>query len=90
MVDGAVPQTAANVAGDIAYKGFKALLDVLDKVGYALPPLKAAASGLSSVMTVIDVCTAASQWVTVRELMSLMRHSSPWHRSIGRMDLSDR
>ena len=26
-------------------------------------------------MTVIDVCAAASQWVTVRELMSLMRQN---------------
>ena len=26
-------------------------------------------------MTVIDVCTAASQWVTVRGLMSLMRQN---------------
>ena len=59
----------------MAYKGFKALLVVLDKVGYALPPLKAAAAGLSSVMTVIDVCTTASQWVTVRELMGLMRQN---------------
>ena len=76
FVDGAgPPQTAANLAGDIAYKGFKALLDVLDKVGYALPPLKAAAAGLSRVMTVIDVCIAASQWVTGRELMSLMRQT---------------
>ena len=51
----------AKLAGDIAYKGLKASLDVIDKVGYALPPLKAAAAGLSSVLTVIDVCTAASQ-----------------------------
>ena len=62
----------ANATRDIAYKGLKALLDVLDRVGYALPPLKAAASGLSRVMTVIDVCIAASQWMTVQELMSLM------------------
>ena len=72
FVDGAgPPQTTANLAGDIAYKGFKALLDVLEKVGFAFPPLKAAAAGLSRVMTVIDVCTAASQWMTVGELMSL-------------------
>ena len=37
---------------------------VLDTVGGALPPLKAAAAGLSGVMTVIDVCITASQWVT--------------------------
>ena len=76
FVDGTgPPQTATNLAGDIAYKGFKALLDVLDRVGYALPPLKAVASALSRVMTVIDVRTVASQWVTVRELTSLMRQN---------------
>ena len=76
FVDGAgPPQTAASVAGDVAYKGFKALIVVLDTVGYALPPMKAAAAGLSRVMTVIDVRTAALQWVTVRELMSLMRQN---------------
>ena len=76
FVDGAgPPQTAANVAGDVAYKGFKALIVVLDTVGYALPPMKAAAAGLSRVMTVIDVRIAASQWVTVRGLMSLMRQN---------------
>ena len=69
------PQTAANLAGDIGYKGFRALLDVLDKVGYALPPLKAAAAGLSGVLTVIDVCTTASHRVSVGELMSLMRQN---------------
>ena len=37
--------------------------------------MKAAATGLSSVMMVIDVCTTASQWVTVWELMSLMRQN---------------
>ena len=57
----------------MAYKGFKALLDVLETVGYAVPPMKAAAAGLSKVMALIDVCTATSQWVTARELMSLMR-----------------
>ena len=75
VVGAGPPQTAANVGRDITYKGFKALLDVLDTVGYALPPLKAAAAGLSSVMTVIDVCTAASQCVTVGELMNLMRQN---------------
>ena len=52
-------------------------MDVIDKVGYALPPLlKAAAAGLSSVLMVIaNVCTAASQWVTVQELMGLMRQN---------------
>ena len=54
---------------------------VLDKVGYALPPLNAAAAGLSSVMTVIDVRTAASQWVAVRELMGLMRQNVVQNRA---------
>ena len=76
FVDGTgPPHTTANLAGNIAYKGCKAFLDVLDKVGYALPPLKAAAAGLRSVMTVIDVCTTASQRVTVGELMSVMRQN---------------
>ena len=44
----------------MAYKGLKALLDVLETVGYALPPMKAAAAGLSRVMTLIHVCIAAS------------------------------
>ena len=57
----------------MAYKGFKALLDVLETVGYAVPPMKAAAAGLSKVLALIDVCTAMSQWMTVWELMSLMR-----------------
>ena len=66
FVDGAgPPQTTVKLAGDVAYKGFKALLDVLDTVGYAVPPMKAAAAGLSKVMALIDVCTATSQWVTV-------------------------
>ena len=74
FVDGAgPPQTAANLAGDIAYKGLKATLVLIDEVGYALPPLKAVAAALNSIMTVVDVCTAASQWVAVWELMSLMR-----------------
>ena len=61
FVDGAgPPQTAANIGKDMAYKGFKALLGILDTVGYALPPMKAAAAGLSRVMTLIDVCIAAS------------------------------
>ena len=54
----------------IAYKNLKAVLVLIDKVGNAQPPLKAVAAALSSVFTVIDVCTAALQWV-VRELMSL-------------------
>ena len=71
IVDTGPPQTAAN----LAYNGFKGLIAALDTVGYALPPMKAAAAGLSRVMTVIEVCTAASQWVSVGELMSLMRQN---------------
>ena len=74
LIDGPDPhQTTANLAGHIAYKSLKALLVLIDKVGYALPPpVKAVAAGLNSILTVVDVCTAASQWVPVRELMSLM------------------
>ena len=73
FVDGAgPPQTTANLAGDITYKGVKALLVVLDTVGYTHPAMKAAAAGLSRVVKVYDVCTAASQWVTVPELITLM------------------
>ena len=62
LVDGMdPPQTSAREASDIAYKGIKGLLDVLDRVGYALPPLKAAAAGLSSVLEVIDVRTSSQQ-----------------------------
>jgi hypothetical protein len=39
----------------IAYEGFKGLLDALNTIGSALPPLKVAAAGLRSVMTVINV-----------------------------------
>ena len=56
----------------IAYKNLKAILVFIDKAGYAQPPLKAVAAALSSIFTVIDVCTVASQWA-VRELMSLTR-----------------
>jgi hypothetical protein len=51
-----VPQTLAQDVGEIAYEGFKGFLDALNTVGFALPPLKAAAAGLRSVLTVIDVC----------------------------------
>ena len=53
----------------------KALTVVLDMAGYVFPPMKAAAAGLGSVLTVIDVCTTASQWVAVWELMGLMRQN---------------
>ena len=76
FIDGAgPPQTTANLAGDMTYKGAKALLVVLDTVGYAHPAMKAAAAGLSRVVKVIDVCTAPSQWVTVPELITLMRQN---------------
>jgi hypothetical protein len=55
-VEDDAPQTLAHDVRSIAYEGFKALLVMLDNVGYALPPLKATAAGLSSVMTMIDVC----------------------------------
>ena len=73
LIDGPDPHqmTAKSVRG-IAYKNLKALLDLIETVGYALPPVKAVAAGLNSILMVVDVCTAASQWV-VRELMSLMR-----------------
>jgi hypothetical protein len=56
--DADTPQTLAKDVGDMVYVGFKGLLAMLNTVGYALPPLKAAAAGLSSVLTVIDVCTS--------------------------------
>ena len=55
------PQTLAREASDIAYKGVKGLLDVLDRVGNTFPPLKAAATGLSGVLMVIDVRTSSRQ-----------------------------
>ena len=39
------------------HNGSKVLLDVIDKVGYAVPPLKAAAAGIGRIMMVVDVCT---------------------------------
>ena len=57
----------------MAYKGFKALLDVLETVGYAVPPMKAVAAGLSKVLALIDICTAMSQWMTVWELIIVAR-----------------
>ena len=61
------PQTAAaNVAGHFANIEFKALVEVLFKAGYVHPALEAAALGLMRIIPAIDVCTAASQWVTMR------------------------
>ena len=77
LIDGPDPhQSTVKLAGHIAYQGLKSSLDVIDKVGSVPPPqVKAAAAALSSVLTVIDVCTTASQWVIVQELMSLMRQN---------------
>ena len=73
LIDGPDPhQMTAKLPRGIAYKNLKALLVLIETVGYALPPVKAVAAGINSILTVVDVCTAASQWV-VRELMSLMR-----------------
>ena len=51
-IDG--PQTVAKTV----YNGSKILLDVIDKVGYAVPPLRAAAAGIGRIMTVVDVCNS--------------------------------
>ena len=59
----------------MAHEGFKALLVVLGTVGNTVPPMKAAAARLTKVLTLIDVCIAASQWMIVRELMTLMRQN---------------
>lgn len=59
------PQTSVNAVADSAYKGFKALLEVPDRVGYALQPFKAAASGPSSIMTVINVCTHSQRCLSL-------------------------
>ena len=68
FIDGVdAPQTVAKTV----YNGFKILLDVIDKVGYAVPPLKAAAAGIRSIMTVIDVCTPRA--TTTLELSTRVR-----------------
>ena len=52
FIDGVdTPQTVAKTV----YNGSKVLLDVIDKVGYAVPPLKAAAAGIGRIITVVDV-----------------------------------
>ena len=58
------PQTMAKTV----YNGFKTLLDVIDKVGYAIPPLKAAAAGIGRIMTVVDVCTSRRLATNMLEL----------------------
>jgi hypothetical protein len=47
--------------GCAAYEGFKGAVAVADAVGYALPPLKAAAAGAGRIMTVYDVCIPRSK-----------------------------
>ena len=55
FIDGVdAPQTVTKTV----YNASKILLDVLDKIGYAVPPLKAAAAGIRRIMTVVDVCTS--------------------------------
>ena len=55
FIDGVeAPQPVATAV----YNGSKILLDVIDEVGYAVPPLKAAAAGIRRIMTVVDVCTS--------------------------------
>ena len=49
---------ARRTVANTVYNGSKILLDVIDKVGYAVPPLKAAAAGIRHIITVVDVCTS--------------------------------
>ena len=63
--DSADTPTVKGVVKRNAYNGLKGLLEVINTVGYALPPLKAAAAGLSSVLMFVEVCTPSLQWVTV-------------------------
>ena len=65
FIDGVdTPQTVAKTV----YNGSKVLLDVIDKVGYAVPPLKAAAAGIGRIITVVDVCTYRTLATTMLEL----------------------
>ena len=65
FIDGVdTPQTVAKTV----YNGAKILLDVIDKVGYAVPALKAAAAGIRRIMTVVDVCTSLRLATTMLEL----------------------
>ena len=63
FIDGVdAPQTVA----ETVYNGSKILLDVIDKVGYAVPPLKAAAAGIGRIMTVVDVCNSRRLAIAMR------------------------
>ena len=69
FIDGVgTPQTAETV-----YNDSKVLLDVIDKVGYAVPALKAAAVGIRRIMTVVDVCISQRLAITMLELSTLPR-----------------
>jgi hypothetical protein len=50
------PRTLSQDVLGISYEGLKGGVAMVDTVGYAAPPLKAAAAGASRAMTVIDVC----------------------------------
>ena len=70
FIDGVdAPQTMANTL----YNGSKILLDVIDKVGCAVPPLRAAAGGIRRIMTVVDVCTSWLLATTMLELTTPLR-----------------
>ena len=56
-----MPQPLIKEIGGIAYEGFKSVLDIIDRVSYKLPPLKAAASGLRSVLMIADVGPSDTQ-----------------------------
>ena len=65
FIDGiGAPQSVAKTV----YNGSKILLDVIDKVGYAVPPLKAAAAGIGRIMTVVDVRTSRRLATTTVDL----------------------
>ena len=58
---------------ETVYNDSKVLLDVIDKVGYAVPALKAAAVGIRRIMTVVDVCISQRLAITMLELSTLPR-----------------
>ena len=62
--DVGTPQTVAKTV----YHDSKILLDVIDKVGYAVPALKAAVVGIRGIMTVVDVCTSRRLTTTMLDL----------------------
>ena len=80
----------------IAYEGFKTSLDILVNVSAPFPPLKVAAGGLRSVLTIIDVGTPPSQIIArisakqerdreltkIRKILMIWRNTStPSYRS---------